>query len=373
VSFAVLVLGGYGLFGKRVCALLLRHTDCHVWVAGRRLQSAAAFCATLSDSTRVNPIAIDAESSDLLAQLQTIRQQHSVGLIIHCAGPFQHQDYTVAYAAIAAGLHYIDLADGREFVRGITTLDSAARAANVVVLSGASSVPALSSAVIQELALGVNVSHIDIGISPGNRTERGLATMRAILGYAGEQIPGFRAGQSKTALGWQNLRRHTYAKPAGRRWLADCDVPDLTLLPALYPHLRSLRFGAGLELSVLHLGLYVLAVLRRLHLLPNLAHFASPMKTISEWFLPLGSEVGAMHVHVSGTDNHQKVFSREWQLIAEGGDGPYVPAAASVAITQAILRGALNFVGAKPAVQMLPLADLMAVLDGLAIRTESSF
>jgi len=36
--------------------------------------------------------------------------------VIHCAGPFQSQDYRVALAAMAAGAHYLDLADGRQFV-----------------------------------------------------------------------------------------------------------------------------------------------------------------------------------------------------------------------------------------------------------------
>jgi hypothetical protein len=372
VNPAVLVLGGYGLFGKRVCSLLLRHTGCDVLVAGRNERSAADFCTSLKDSHRASAIAIDTESSDLLARLQYCKAQHGVRILIHCAGPFQNQDYTVAKAAIAAGLHYIDLADGREFVRGITTLDASARGSGVAVISGASSVPALSSAAIQYLAQGLSVSDIDIGISPGNQTERGLATMRAILGYTGEAIPGFKDGQSKANIGWQNLRRFRYAKPADARWLANCDVPDLALLPALYPNLQQLRFGAGLELSVLHLGLYVLAGLRRFGLLPNLARFAKPMKTISEWFLSWGSDTGVMHVRITGLDAQLQQQTREWQLIAENGDGPNVPAAASVAISKAIFNGTFDFTGAKPALQLLPLSQMLAVLDGLAIRTQSS-
>jgi saccharopine dehydrogenase-like NADP-dependent oxidoreductase len=42
-------------------------------------------------------------------------------LVIHCAGPFQNQDYRVALAALSCGAHYIDLADGREFVTGFVS------------------------------------------------------------------------------------------------------------------------------------------------------------------------------------------------------------------------------------------------------------
>lgn len=50
----------------------------------------------------------------------------------------------------------------------------------MAVLSGASSVPVLSGAVAEHLALGLDPMHcIDIGISPGNRTERGLSTIHS--------------------------------------------------------------------------------------------------------------------------------------------------------------------------------------------------
>ena len=56
------------------------------------------------------------------------------GLVIHTVGPFQHQSYAVAEAAIAAGAHYCDLADARAFVRNIGALDFAAREQGVAIV-----------------------------------------------------------------------------------------------------------------------------------------------------------------------------------------------------------------------------------------------
>ena len=58
--------------------------------------------------------------------------------------PYGRDPYRVARAAIAAGAHYIDLADDGAFVAGIGALDEEAKAAGVAVISGASSVPAIS-------------------------------------------------------------------------------------------------------------------------------------------------------------------------------------------------------------------------------------
>lgn len=40
-------------------------------------------------------------------------------IVIHTSGPFQEQGYDVAQACIQQGIHYIDLADGRSFVKNI--------------------------------------------------------------------------------------------------------------------------------------------------------------------------------------------------------------------------------------------------------------
>jgi len=116
----------------------------------------------------------DANDPGLAARLREL----AVNTLIHTAGPFQAQKYTVAKAAIEAGCHYIDLADAREFVSGIESLDSAARERGVTVVSGASSVPALSSAVIDRyLPRFKRLDSIEFGISSGGRAP-GLATVR---------------------------------------------------------------------------------------------------------------------------------------------------------------------------------------------------
>jgi short subunit dehydrogenase-like uncharacterized protein len=86
---------------------------------------------------------LDIHTPDLERALQALAPH----VVVHTCGPFQGQQYHVAAACIAAGAHYIDLADGREFVAGIGCLQKQALAAGLAVISGASSVPALSSTV----------------------------------------------------------------------------------------------------------------------------------------------------------------------------------------------------------------------------------
>ena len=385
----IVVLGGYGLFGRHICLGLRRlSSQCsrpiEIWIAGRSRVKAQRCLhdilartndaqPALSRVTRVSDIwdrqtwhaiVLDHDHPDFATQLAALR----VNLVIHSAGPFQAQRYHVALAAIACGANYVDLADSRAFVSGITELDAAARAANVVVLSGASSVPAISSAVIDALApVFAQIHSIDVGISPGNRTERGLATVAAILSYVGEPIPNWRNGQWIRAWGWLGLRRHRYPEPAGVRWLSDCDVPDVSLLTAHVPDAHSVRFGAGLEQPLLHFGLYALAILRRYRILPNLVGFAKPLQRASTWLQNLGSDVGAMHVQLRGTNHDGRQLQATWTLVASAGCGPNVPATPAVTFARAMAEGLNHRSGARPCVGEFSLAALALQWEGLPI------
>ena len=65
-------------------------------------------------------------------------------------------DHRVARACINQRCHYLDLADAREFVATIDALDADAKANDVLVVSGASSVPCLTAAVIDAYLPGMS-------------------------------------------------------------------------------------------------------------------------------------------------------------------------------------------------------------------------
>jgi hypothetical protein len=349
----VLVIGGYGFFGRRLVERLCLQPGLHVLVAGRSQAQAAALVASLRPTSQatLDSVALDALSDEFPGWLDRL----GVRAVVHASGPFQGQDYRVALACTAAGVHYVDLADGRAFVAGIAAVDVAATAAGVCVLSGASSVPAMSSAAVDAMTRGWRrVDAIDIGISPGNRTERGLSTIQAGLSYCGRPIAH---GDGVTRTGWLSLRVHRYADPVGWRPLSPCDVPDLALLPARYPGRPRVRFGAGLELFALHLGMNAMALVARLGIVRDWVAHATWLKRWSDRFGTLGSDAGAMHVSVRGLDAQGAPARRTWTLLATDGDGPWVPTLAAAAIVRKIAAGEAPAVGARPCVGELTLDD----------------
>ena len=354
----VLILGGYGNFGKRIARGLGRH-GVPVIIAGRDLAKARALAAKLPGARGLR--------LDITDSLADALRREKPAVVVHTCGPFQGADYSVARACAAAGVAYVDLADGRDFVRDFTTLDAEAKAAGVVLISGASTVPGLSSAVINYLQPQFQrLAAVDFGISPGQKAERGLATTRGIMSYVGRPLRPF-AGHPR-AYGWQDLHSQVYPI-MGRRWLANCDIPDLDLLPPHYG-LGDIRFGAGVELGFMHAGLWALSWLVRWGLPLDLPALAPALLTISDGFNFLGSDVGGMHVTLSGTGFDGKPLTRSWFIVAENGDGPHIPCVPAILLAKRLAEGnAMLTPGAYPCVGLVTLDDYVGELERFAIKT----
>ena len=365
-AMRIVVLGGYGQFGGRISRSLARDDGVEILVAGRDPARAQAFIAASGNRARnMRALELDLTAEKFKERLQAVRPQ----LVIHAAGPFQHQDYAVAAAALACGAHYIDLADGRAFVSGIGALDALARWHECWAISGASSVPGLSAAVIAAYRPRFDtLDTIEIGISPGNRAPRGLATTTAILSYVGHPYRCLIDGAWRDVHGWQSLRR--IAHPAiGARWLARCEVPDVGLLPHRYRQLTTCDFRAGLELHRMHFGLWLASWLVRARLLHSLVPWAKPLLSLSERWRGQGSDVGMMHVDLAGTGHDGQPLRLRWWLLARHGEGPQVPSTAAVVLARKLARGALPGCGAVPCLDLFSLGEFLDALEGDAIET----
>jgi hypothetical protein len=165
-----------------------------VLVAGRRIAEARAFCGAVPAQATLVPFAFDREG-DVAAQLATAKPD----VLVDASGPFQNyrgDPYRVAKGCVAARVHSLDLVDATAFVTGIAALDAAAKAAGVVVLSGASTFPVLSHAAMRRLSDSMGLDDIAMGIAQGRATvERGRGILARMIAAAmrfpeeGDDVP----------------------------------------------------------------------------------------------------------------------------------------------------------------------------------------
>jgi uncharacterized protein DUF4166/saccharopine dehydrogenase-like protein len=365
----VLILGGYGTFGGRLARLLADEEWLTLIIGGRSRAKAEVFCTTLR-ATAV-PAAFDRDG-EVTGQLDKIAPD----IVVDASGPFQSygaDPYRVVRAALALGIHYLDLADGSDFVQGIGQFDSAARARGIFVLAGASTCPVLTTAVVRELADGMaRVEAVTGGIAPSPYARVGMNVIRAIASYAGKPVATIRDGHQTSGHALIDSLRYTIAPP-GRLPLHSIrfslvDVPDLQVLPKLWPSLRSVWIGAGPVPCIWHRALNAFAWLVRLKLLPSLAPFALLMYRAIN-LLSFGEHRGGMFVLVDGVGSRGERIERSWHLVADGDDGPLIPSMAAAAIIRRCLDGRLPAVGARSAATELELGDYAALFASHRINT----
>jgi saccharopine dehydrogenase-like NADP-dependent oxidoreductase len=363
MALRAILIGATGVFGSRIARRLAGDPRFTLVLVGRQRQALEALQAELG-SALVEVATLDVTGAEFSASLARLTPQ----LVIHTAGPFQGQDYLVAEACLACGSDYIDLADGRDFVSGITRLNDRAREAGRLLVSGGSSVPALSSAVVDALLPRFRtLQSIEHAINPGNRTPRGDATVASILGYCGRPIRVWRDGRWQHAHGWMSGRRQLF--PFGRRRVGVCEVPDLELFPARYPQVHTVLFRAGLELPLLQVGTLCAAWLVRLGLIHDLARHAPRLRRFSEIFMHFGSDIGGMVVELAGIGVDGAPLGLRWWLDAAAGDGPQVPVTPAVVLAQRLADGLVAVKGAQPCMGLLTMDQLVAGFAGYALRT----
>lgn len=352
----VLVVGASGVFGSRLARLAGSERGVRLTLAGRRRQPLEALAAELGCAVKL--LDRDRVAASELASFQ---------LVIDCAGPFQDSRTNLIEQCIAAGVDYADLADGRAFVCSIGRFDAAAKAAGSAVISGASSIPALSHAVLDALAADWSrIDSIRIGIFPGNRAPRGRSVVEAILSYVGRPVRVFSAGEWRDVPGWA-LQGRAGCGPAGKRWASVCDTPEQELLVRRYRPTRSAEFVAGLELPLLHLGLWLLSFPVRWGWIRSLRPSAGLLLWIAQQLRRFGSDRGAMIVEVEGTGAGGSLAFAKWTLDATTNLGPLVPIIPALALIRRLRDGWKPEPGAYPCSGILTLAEIQGHLDELGI------
>ncbi|TWB69279.1 saccharopine dehydrogenase-like NADP-dependent oxidoreductase [Nitrospirillum amazonense] len=373
-ALRVLIIGGYGTFGGRIATLLADEPGLTLVIAGRSAGKAAAFCAALGrarGATRLSALAFDRDG-DLTPQLSAAAPD----LVIDATGPFQvygDAPYRVVQACLDLGLPYLDLADGADFVMGIQAFDGAARARGIPVLSGVSSFPVLTAAAARHLTQGwTAVTGLMAGVAPSPYAVVGANVLRAIASYAGRPVPLMRDGAWTQGQAMTEVRRRTIAPPGvlplRNTRFALVEVPDLRVLPPLWPGLRDIWVGAGTRPESVHRVMTTLAWLVRLRILPSLL----PLAPLFHWGAGIfrwGEHRGGMVVEVTGRDAQDQPASRSWHMVAEGDDGPYIPAMPAAALVRRWLAGSPPPPGARAAVTDLELADYQPLFAPREIHT----
>jgi hypothetical protein len=237
----IAVFGGYGTFGAHV-ARALAAAGLPVRIAGRDGAKAARFASGLGSGHE--GIAADANDPESCA-----RALAGARVAVHCAGPFTEaaampkMTMALPEACLAAGVHYVDIADDRGWFRRLAAFDDRFRQRGLAAVAGASSLPGISGALARVAARRLPaVERARVTLFIGNRNLKGEAAVRAAAGQLGRP---FSAPQGRLR-GFHGRELVSLPPPFGRRAVYDWESPELDLFPPLLGA-RAVRVKVGFE------------------------------------------------------------------------------------------------------------------------------
>ena len=346
-----LVLGAYGHHGRIICQKLIQIAGVTVLGAGKRHDR----LSQLANELDIETVMVDWRDKDLAGVLA----DNDIHIVIHAAGPFHNQDYSVAQACIDAHCYYLDIADDRNFVNGIQILDEQARNANVLIGSGMGLLT-LTDAIVEYLQDQVSIiNHLDIGYS-GDGTVPGLASVQSSLHVCGKPIDLIEDGKKTQIRGLADPSVHHFGHQFLSREMVNIDGPELEFLTAKHC-LKSISLKAGYGQR----GPKVMSAISRMASrgwIKNPQSLVSKLMKLAKLVARFSDKKGAIFVELEGRDSKDKVVEHVYEIHTSAGKFDELKVVSIAAIVKRLMVDFVPEPGAYPAMGLIRLEDALEAL-----------
>lgn len=363
----ILIIGGSGMFGRRLVQhfSIMPQLHVHLIITSRSLTKALDIAKSVKATFPIEGIEFD-HTKNMTAIFEDVKPD----ITIDCSGPFQSANYQLAHAALKCGSHFIDLADARGYIDGFSkNVGALATKNNLTAITGASTTPALSANIVQELTTGwQQINKIELAITPGGKSEVGLSVMKALLSYAGRKIPAWKDGKVDAIYALINSKIMDVPK-LGKRRIMPVETIDAIYLGARHKVTSDVTFYTGLESPLEQWGTIYLSYLIKWGVIKNPTPLAPWLMKARAFIRPFTSDRGGMVVLVSGLDASGIVATARWSLLATHGDGPFIPILPMAAAIKKLLAGQIQ-TGAMIADEALTLQEIEAEMQLHNITTQ---
>ncbi len=344
----IIVLGGYGAVGSRICAAIARIPYVECVIAGRNPKRARRLAKSISAST----LRIDVDDEE-----QVDRELANVFLVVNAAAPFQKQSLTVARFCARSGVHYIDLADDRSYVNGVLRLHAQARRSGSLLVTGASSMPAMAAVLVDSLSDYFDkIGEIRAFTVGGNKVPFGRASVYSLLSKIGGTLRCKRRGRWTESSCWTEPQNVSFPAPVGRRRAYLYDVPAVEQFSRAY-EVQTATFRMGLQPGLVNRALGFLAWLRRIGWLKKPMRYTRLLHALTRRFRRMGNASYAIQVQVLGTKGNQDV-NHAATLVEADSNGMGITTSIVITLVKQWLENDVEDAGAFTAMGLVGLDDI---------------
>ena len=204
----VLVVGGYGVVGRRIAAQLAPRFPGRVLIAGRDEQRAEALCRELGHGTRTRRIDVE-DAASVGPALD------GVGTVMTCVA---QRELHLLRTSIARGVAYADIAPRLAFWQGAEEMAVEARRTGARIVLGAGLSPGISNMMARQLAKAVErVDRIETAILLSLGDEYGPDSFAHLLEAVAQPFKVLEDGRVHEALPFSRGERLDFPPPLGLR------------------------------------------------------------------------------------------------------------------------------------------------------------
>lgn len=316
----IVLFGGYGTFGVHA-ARTLTAAGLPVRIAGR-------------DAARADVVADVNDPASLQSALSGVR------VAVNCTGPFSTMTLALPEACLAAGIHYVDIADDRGWTSRMHARASEFHERGLTAAVGCSSLPGISGALAILAARRLpSVERARITLFIGNRNPKGEAAVRAAVTQLGRPFPA----PQGMLRGFHSRETVTLPPPFGPRGVYDWDSPELDLFPSLLGA-REVRVKVGFEARLATLSFAGLARLD-----PRLGgRLLAAMTPVARHLSTFGHSGGFVKVELFAPDGTPAAAT-----IGQDSEGQRMAALPAAFVAQGLLDGSVTARGVTTAYEAL--------------------
>lgn len=332
----ITIFGGYGTFGVHVARSLAK-AGIPLRIAGRDAARATAFAAKIDQ---------EGFAADVNDPTACARALAGARVAVNCAGPFSTMAPVLPETCLAAGVHYVDIADDRDWVARLRGMDGPFRERGLLAAPGCSTLPGISGALAVNAAARLpSVQRARVTLFIGNRNPKGEAAVRSASAQLGRP---FQAPQGKL-VGLRGPETVEIPPPFGLRTVHDFDSPEYDLFPDLIGA-REIRVKVGFEARMASASFAVLARLGP-RIGGGLTRAMTPFAQLASGF---GHSGGSVLVELFAPDG-----ARASTLIGGPREGQRMAALPAAFVAHDLYKGTLNGQGSKTAYEALGAEPLL--------------
>jgi saccharopine dehydrogenase (NAD+, L-lysine-forming) len=295
---SVLIVGGYGIVGRRIVRLLAPGYPDRVIVAGRRAEAAAEVAREVGSGVTARRIDIEDEAS--------VREGLSdVAVVVCCV---EQRDDLVLREAIRRGLAYADLAPKLAYGRDVATLDQEAKRSGACLLMGIGVSPGVSS--VMALALCEQLDGppdlVESALIYGMGDEFGSDSLGFIVRSAAVPFKVLEDGVVRNTFPFRDGASVEFPAPLGRRTAYIHGFSDAVTYPRT---LKAKTAVARLAIDPAWMGWLAFAA-QRLHLLSMAAPRVGGSRRLHAWLAAHDQFALVVRVRRGGDESRMTLMGR---------------------------------------------------------------